>query len=86
MKYIIDTDVLIDINRGKSKTLLEISKRVAAAEGFHTTLFNFIEYYFGELGYGKEKQALAFLKEFKHLTLAESSDKLYAELSRKYEK
>lgn len=84
MKYVIDTSLLIDINRGNVKVLSVLkNKALHAGEPFITSL-NFIEYYFGELGKGREVEVLKFLDSFKHLTLTRNSAKLYAELSRKY--
>ena len=46
--------------------------------------FNFAEYYFGEIGAGKETAAIRFLDSFNLLPLTKESSKAYANLRHKY--
>ena len=86
MKYLIDTDVIIDINKGIQPIMGQLSELSERGGEMFVSTFTFIEYYYGELGHGKERQALKFIDQFGLITLVQSSAKLYAELAHKYQK
>lgn len=83
MKYVLDTSILIGIERG-SKTVLERFGELVSRENvFYTTTLNIAEFYYGYAGKSKEakKKANAFLNRFKLLTLTFDSARSYAELA-----
>lgn len=89
MNYVLDTNILIEIRKGRKDVKDEIMRFINAESAVpYITLLTFAEYYFGSLDASREGQedCLAFLSSYRHLTIAKSSAMLFAKLTYKYEK
>ena len=89
MNYVLDTNILIEIRKGRKDVKDEIMRFINAESAVpYITLLTFAEYYFGSLDASHEGQedCLAFLSSYRHLTIAKSSAMLFAKLTYKYEK
>lgn len=85
MNYVLDTGILIEISKDNKSLIDQLDKllRSTTAEP-SITLFNFAEFYAGEIGRRRESEALKFLSSFNQLTLSQASAKTYAELWHRY--
>lgn len=83
MKYVLDTSMLIGIERGNKTVIERFGELVSDENVFFTTTLNIAEFYYGYAGKSKEakKTANEFLNRFKLLTLTFDSAKSYAELA-----
>ena len=83
MKYVLDTSILIGIERGNKAIIERFGELVSDENIFYTTTLNISKFYYGYVGKSKEakKTANEFLNRFKLLTLTLDSARIYAELA-----
>ena len=83
MKYVLDTSILIGIERGNKAIIERFGELVSDENIFYTTTLNIAEFYYGYVGKSNEakKTANDFLNRFKLLTLTLDSARIYAELA-----
>ncbi len=83
MKYVLDTSILVGIERGNKAIIERFGELVSDENIFYTTTLNIAEFYYGYAGKSKEakKTANEFLNRFKLLTLTLDSARIYAELA-----
>ena len=89
MNYLLDTNILIEIRKGRRGVKEEVMKFINAESTVpYITLLTFAEYYFGSLdaSYEGQEDCLAFLSSYNHLTVEKGSAMLFAKLTHKYEK
>ena len=89
MNYVLDTNILIEIRKGRRGIKEEVMKFINAENAEpYITLLTFAEYYFGSLDASLKGQedCLEFLSSYKHLTVEKGSAMLFAKLTHKYEK
>jgi tRNA(fMet)-specific endonuclease VapC len=85
MNYLLDTNVLIELNGNNEKVIAQVNELLGSATGEPCiTLFNFAEFYAGAIRKKQEAEAMAFLNSFNQLTLSQASAQIYAELWNKY--
>lgn len=83
MKYVLDTSILIGLERGNKAVIEGFGELVSEENAFFTTTLNIAEFYYGYAGKNNEakKKANEFLNRFKLLTLTLDSAMSYAELA-----
>ncbi len=88
MKYVLDTAILIGLERNYRNIVLEIDKLISAYNVFYTTTLNLAEFYYGYSAKGDDakKRADQFLSRFRLLTITGQSARIYAELAYKHDK
>ena len=88
MKYVLDTSILIAMERGNKNIIGRFDELVVEENAFFTTTLNVAEFYYGYAGKSKEakKTASEFLDRFKLLTLTLDSARNYAELAYLHDK
>ena len=88
MKYLLDTGILIELER-KNKKIVELLKDIVKDFGLlNISLFSYAEFYYGYLLKSPEakKEAEVFLDIFNQLTLTRASAKRFCGLDYKYSK
>ncbi len=87
MTYLLDTTILIDLKKGTEAARNRMRKFADLPQSTpFITLFTYSEYYFGNIRAGEQRGAVDFLGQFRHVTLSQSSARLFAELNYKYKK
>lgn len=89
MNYILDTNILIEIRKGRKDVKEQVMGLINAESAVpYITLLTFAEYYFGSLDASHQGQedCMEFLNSYKHLTVTKSGAMLFAKLTYKYEK
>ncbi len=88
MKYVLDTSILIGIERGNKTVIERFGELVSRENAFYTTTLNIAEFYYGYAGKSGEakKTANAFLSRFKLLSLTFDTARSYAELAYLHDK
>ena len=87
MKYILDTTILIGLEKNDENIVKELGKRISADNTFYTTTLNLAEFYYGYAAKNKKAKNKAdqFLDRFKLLTITGQSARIYAELAYKHD-
>ncbi len=86
MKYILDTGILVGVERENSGIISFIKGNIKDFDVLYITLLTYAEFYRGYAGKQPDikSEGKNFLNTFRHLTVTEASAMLYAELSYKY--